>query len=187
MTATQPTEQREEVISSIPSCQHCGFSIEPTGRPGRPRIVHEECKRAYYEANKADIAEKKRAYREANKADIAEKKRAYREANKADIAEKQRAYREANKADIAEKQRAYYEANKADIAEKQRAYREANKADPASKAVESEARKGVRLEDRILLACSCGRQFRDLTALGLHTQTQHLRPPTRSERTPVTS
>ena len=40
------------------------------------------------EANKAEVlAEYKRAYREANKAELAEYKRAYREANKAEIAE----------------------------------------------------------------------------------------------------
>ena len=59
-------------------------------------------------------------------AGCAEKQRAYYEANKDEIAEKKRAYREANKDEIAEKQRAYYEANKDEIAEKQRAYRAAH-------------------------------------------------------------
>src|SRR6185437_2634703 len=71
-TATIPTSEREDVKSSSRCCQICGFSIEPSGKRGRPRVVHEQCapeyQRAYYESNKDSIAEKQRAYYESNKA-----------------------------------------------------------------------------------------------------------------------
>jgi DNA-binding XRE family transcriptional regulator len=89
--------------------------------------------KAYYEANREEIAAKRRAYREANREEIAAKQKAYYEANREEIAAKQKAYREANREEIAAKQKAYYEANREEIAAKQKAYREANREEIAAK------------------------------------------------------
>jgi len=78
--------------------------VFPKDRKGQKRAAYQ---RAYYEANKDEIAAKKRAYREANKDELAAKQRAYREANKDELAAKQRAYREANKEKYNEYMRNY--------------------------------------------------------------------------------
>ena len=84
--------------------------------------------KAYYEANREEIAAKRRAYREANREEIAAKQKAYREANREEIAAKRRAYREANREEIAAKQKAYYEANREEIAAKQKAIADVRRA-----------------------------------------------------------
>jgi hypothetical protein len=52
----------------------CGAEMHYKGR-GRPPRRCFDCKREYYEQNKAEIAAKQREYREQNKAEIAAKKR----------------------------------------------------------------------------------------------------------------
>ena len=64
------------------------------------RITDTAYHKAYYEANKARIAEVKRAYRAKNKEKItANKRRAYYEARETNLAQKQK-YRQANKGKI---------------------------------------------------------------------------------------
>ena len=115
--ATVPTSEREEVKSSSRCCLHCGFPIEPSGKPGRPRVVHADCEDQY-----------KRAYRESNKDTIAQKQRAYRESNKDTIAQKQRAYYESNKDTIARDghgtKRKYAQGCRCDICSAEQAERE---------------------------------------------------------------
>ena len=84
--------------------------------------------KAYYEANREEIAAKRRAYREANREEIAAKQKAYREANREEIAAKQKAYYEANREEIAAKRRAYREANREEIAAKQKAIADVRRA-----------------------------------------------------------
>ena len=69
--------------------------------------------KAYYEANREEIAAKRRAYREANREEIAAKRRAYYEANREEIAAKQKAYYEANREEIAAKQKAIADVRRA--------------------------------------------------------------------------
>ena len=56
------------------------------------------------------------------------KQKAYYEANREEIAAKRRAYREANREEIAAKQKAYYEANREEIAAKQKAIADVRRA-----------------------------------------------------------
>ena len=112
--------------------------------------------KAYYEANREEIAAKQKAYYEANREEIAAKRRAYYEANREEIAAKQRAYYEANREEIAAKQKAYYEANREEIAAKRRAYREANREEIAAKQKAiADVRRARRMTQRDL-ATLCG-------------------------------
>ena len=54
--------------------------------------------KAYYEANRENIAAYQKAYREANREKIAAHKKAYREVNREKIAAQEKAYYEAKKA-----------------------------------------------------------------------------------------
>ena len=75
-----------------------------------------EYSKAYYEANKDEIAVRKKAYRKANPDKIAASGKAYRESNKEKEAARHKAYYEANKDELAARMKdynkAYYEANK---------------------------------------------------------------------------
>ena len=78
--------QRERVTSAVATrvdaCRLCGTPFEQVRRRGRPRELCPSCSAPVAAAKRA--AEKQRAYYEANKDEIAEKQRADREANRAD-------------------------------------------------------------------------------------------------------
>ncbi len=82
-----------------------------------------EYKKAWYEANKDEIAARGKAYREANKDKIAARAKAWYEANKDEIA----ARRKANPDKMVAYYKAYKESNKDKIAAQNKAYRAENK------------------------------------------------------------
>lgn len=84
-------------------------------------------RKAYYEANKAEIIEKQKAYTAEHKEEVKARKAAWAENNRERLTEERKRYAEENKEAIQKRSKEYYEKNKAVIQEKFKAYREANR------------------------------------------------------------
>ena len=129
-------------MSATKRCSKCGVEKEIGEFSSKNQSWCKLCKKAYYEANKDNIAVRERAYYEANKDNITKRKKAYYEDNKDNIAAKVKTYRESNK----DKIKAYLEANKDSIAKRNKAYYEANKGNRSSASLKH--RYGITLEQK---------------------------------------
>lgn len=114
------------------TCTKCGLNLpasEFSKNKSKRDGLKSQCKgccRAYYKANREQLAARKKVYNAANRKRNAEYQKVYREANHEKVAEYRKIYNEANREEIAEYGKIYNEANREQVAARKKAYFKAN-------------------------------------------------------------